>query len=61
MARQCFVDYLADGFSIIGWLALGKIDSDERHGGVLFRLWVDLCSNENVRDKRDCLDKIAVF
>jgi hypothetical protein len=28
-----FVDYLADGFSICGWFALGEINSDERHGG----------------------------
>jgi hypothetical protein len=55
-----FVDYLADGFSIFGWLALGEINSDERHGGVLFRLGVDSCSSENVREKRDCLDKIAI-
>jgi hypothetical protein len=45
---HCFVDYLTDRFSIIGWLALGEINSDERHNGVLIGLWVDLYNS--VRD-----------
>jgi hypothetical protein len=46
-----FVDYLADVFSIIGWLALGEINSDERHDGVLFRLGL-ICAGARMYVKK---------